>query len=423
MDVHKKFLVATIIKTNGENAKYTKKRFSTFNGQLRQLKDWLLTNNCRDVCMESTGKYWVPIYNILEGHVNLTVANPKWVKAVAGNKDDAKDSKWIGDLFRMGLVPGSFVPPKPIRVLRELTRYRFKLVGTRSSERNRYQNCFTVCNVALDAVVSDMFGKSALNVTGFILNHKEISIDDIKPLLNYHLTATPEDVFASVEGYIMTQEQKQRAKLVLNHHDYLDTLIARLDAIIDKLVKPYESAVNLLCTIPGVSRQSAIKIIAECGTDMSQFQNSRRFCNWAGLTPGNNESAGKKFSVHIRKAGVYIKPALVEVAHAAVSSKERSYYRVKFERISKRTGKKRAYIAIARMILTAIYHMLSTGEIWNPVDLAKIDKPFEIQKQQAATAVIKAAKLLVGYGLINEEFIEKMRESPPALIPAKSESA
>ena len=134
MDVHKKFLVATIIKTEGIIPTYRKKRFSTFNNQLRSLRDWLRENHCLDVCMESTGKYWVPIYNILEDHVRVTVANPKWVKAVAGNKDDAKDSKWIGDLFRLGLVPGSFIPPRIIRILRELTRYRFKLVGMRASE-------------------------------------------------------------------------------------------------------------------------------------------------------------------------------------------------------------------------------------------------------------------------------------------------
>lgn len=160
VDVHKKFLVATIITTTkGVQPHYQKKRFSTFNTDLNRFADWLNENNCVDVCMESTGKYWVPVYNILEMRgIRTTIANPKWVKAVKGNKDDTKDSKWIGDLFRLGLVPGSFIPRKEFRVLREYTRYRYKLTSMKSSEKNRFQNAFTVCNVALDAVVSDMFG-------------------------------------------------------------------------------------------------------------------------------------------------------------------------------------------------------------------------------------------------------------------------
>jgi hypothetical protein len=149
---------------------YQKKRFSTFNNAILAFKQWLLDNHCLDVCMESTGKYWIPVYNLLEDTIRVTIANPKWVAAVKGNKDDVKDSKWIGDLFRLGLVPNSFIPPKPIRILREYTRYRYKLVSCKSSEKNRFQNAFTVCNVALDAVVSDMFGKSATSITDYLAN-------------------------------------------------------------------------------------------------------------------------------------------------------------------------------------------------------------------------------------------------------------
>jgi transposase len=161
VDVHKTFLVATIITSEGITPHYQKKRFSTFNKSILGFRQWLIENNCFDVCMESTGKYWVPIYNLLEDCIRVTVANPKWVRAVKGNKDDAKDSKWIGNLFRIGLVPGSFIPEKPIRILREYTRYRAKLVSCVSSEKNRFQNAFTVCNVELEAVIYDIFGKSA----------------------------------------------------------------------------------------------------------------------------------------------------------------------------------------------------------------------------------------------------------------------
>lgn len=405
VDVHKSFLVATIIKTTSEvQPSYQKKRFSTFNNSILEFKQWLLDNSCRDVCMESTGKYWVPVFNLLEDELNVTIANPKWVKAVKGNKDDTKDSKWIGDLFRLGLVPGSYIPCKPIRILREFTRYRYKLTSCRSSEKNRFQNALTVCNVALDSVVSDIFGKSATSVIDYLLEQSDNSInhEEISSRLLRSLKKKSESVIESIEGYQMTESQKYRMRLVHAHMDYITSTISDIDSMIDSLVEPYENAVQLLCTIPGVDRNSAITIISEIGTDMTQFSNSKRLCCWAGLTPGNNESAGKKKSVRITRAGVYLKPTLVQVAHAAVKSNKSPYYKAKYERIMKRRGKKRAIIAVARMILTAIYHMLSAGEAWNPTDLYKIDMPEPLKNRQKEKAVTQAMKLLIAEGLIKE---------------------
>lgn len=405
VDVHKSFLVATIIKTtSGVQPSYQKKRFSTFNNSILKFKQWLLDNSCRDVCMESTGKYWVPVFNLLEDEINVTIANPKWVKAVKGNKDDTKDSKWIGDLFRLGLVPGSYIPCKPIRILREFTRYRYKLTSCRSSEKNRFQNALTVCNVALDSVVSDIFGKSATSVINYLLKQSDNSInhEEISSRLLRSLQKKSESVIESIEGYQMTDAQKYRMRLVHAHMDYITSTISEIDSMIDSLVEPYENAVQLLCTIPGIDRSSAITIISEIGTDMTQFSNSKRLCCWAGLTPGNNESAGKKKSVRITRASVYLKPALVQVAHAAVKSNKSPYYKAKYERIMKRRGKKRAIIAVARMILTAIYHMLSTGEAWNPTDLYKIDMPEPLKNKQKEKAVKQAMKLLIAEGLIKE---------------------
>lgn len=405
VDVHKSFLVATIIKTtSGVQPSYQKKRFSTFNHSILEFKKWLLDNSCRDVCMESTGKYWIPVFNLLEDELNVTIANPKWVKAVKGNKDDTKDSKWIGDLFRLGLVPGSYIPCKSIRILREFTRYRYKLTSCRSSEKNRFQNALTVCNVALDSVVSDIFGKSATSVIDYLLQQSDNSInhEEISSRLLRSLKKKSESVIESIEGYQMTDAQKYRMRLVHAHMDYITSTLADIDSMIDSLVEPYENAVQLLCTIPGVDRSSAITIISEIGTDMAQFSTSKRLCCWAGLTPGNNESAGKKKSVRITRAGVYLKPALVQVAHAAVKSNKSPYYKAKYERIMKRRGKKRAIIAVARMILTAIYHMLSTGEAWNPTDLYKIDMPEPLKNKQKEKAVKQAMKLLIAEGLIKE---------------------
>ena len=354
VDVHKSFLVATIVKTTGGiEPSYQKKCFSTFNNSILEFKQWLLDNDCRDVCMESTGKYQVPVFNLLEDEINVVIANPKWVKAVKGNKDDTKDSKWIGDLFRLGLVKGSYIPCKIVRILREYTRYRYKLVSCRSSEKNRYQNALTVCNVALDSVVSDIFGKSSTSIIDCLLEQSGTSI---------------------------------------NHEEIND-----VDKMIENIISSnpdFENAVQFLCTIPGVKRDSAITVISEIGTDMSQFSSSKHLCCWAGLTPGSNESAGKKNSVRITRAGVYLKPALVQCAHAAVKSDKSPYYKKKYESLVKRRGKKRAIIAIARMILTAIYQMLSTGEQWNPSDLYKIDMPEALVEKQKTKAIKQAKKLL-----------------------------
>lgn len=382
VDVHKSFLVATIIKTSsGIEPSYQKRRFSTFNNSILEFKKWLLENECLYVCMESTGKYWIPVFNLLEDEINVTIANPKWVKSVKGNKDDTKDSKWIGDLFRLGLVRGSYIPCKKIRILREFTRYRYKLVSCRSSEKNRYQNALTVCNVALDSVVSDIFGKSSTSIIDYLLEQSGTSIDHevIASKLLKRLKAKEDAVIESIEGYQMTDSQKYRMHLVRAHMDYVTAATNDVDSEIESLIAfdpDYENAVELLCTIPGVKYDSAITIISEIGIDMSQFCSSKRLCCWAGLTPSSNESAGKK------------------------KSDKSPYYKKKYESLVKRRGKKRAIIAIARMILTAIFQMLTTGETWNPCDLYKIDMPEALLEKQKQKAIKQAQKLLIREGLL-----------------------
>lgn len=402
VDVHKSFFIATIITTTSDiQPNYFRKRFSTFNNDIVRFADWLSSNNCNDVCMESTGKYWIPVFNILESkNINVTIANPKWVKAVKGNKDDKKDSKWIGDLFRLGLVPGSFIPSKPIRVLREFTRYRYKLVSMKSSEKNRFQNAFTVCNIGLDSVVSDMFGKSATLITDYLLSDDTFNPEYCVSLLQRSLKKKADSVLESIEGYQITNEQKLRMNTIRSHLTYIENSIKYLDDTIDSMVTPYEPLITLMCTIPGIERKSAITVISEIGNEVSLFGSSKRLCSWAGLTPGSNESAGKKKSVRISRAGVYLKPALVEIAHSAVRSTKSPYYKNKYEKLVKRRGKKRAIIAIARMILTAIYNMLSTGEVWNPCDLFKIDMPDELKAKQEEKAVKQAVKFLEKRGYL-----------------------
>ena len=402
VDVHKTFVVATIITTPADSLQphYQKKRFSTFNSDLNRFADWLLEHICLDVCMESTGKYWIPVFNILDRRgIQAVIANPKWVKAVKGNKDDAKDSKWIGDLFRLGLVKSSFIPELDIRILRELTRYRYKLTSMKSSEKNRFQNAFTVCNVALDSVVSDMFGVSATAITDYLASDESFFPDHCVSLLKRSLKKKADLVLKSIEGFSIAPEQKERIKIIREHHNFIESLITKVDACVNTMVEKYASQIDLLCTIPGIERNSAITIISEIGVNMGQFTSSKRLCCWAGLAPGSNESASKKKSVRISRAGVYLKPILVQVAHAAVKDKNNPYYALKYERIAKHRGKKKAIISIARMILTAIYSMFSTGELWNPADLYKIDMPEHLKEQQLAKAIKQATRFLEKQGL------------------------
>ncbi len=245
-------------------------------------------------------------------------------------------------MFRIGLVKSSFIPGKDIRILRELTRYRYKLTSMKSSEKNHFQNAFTVCNVALDSAVSDMFGKSATAITDYLTSDEDFNAQHCVSLLRRSLKKKADDVLEAIEGYEITPEQKTRIGIIRDHLHYIDALIDRVDACIDVMVQKYEGYITLLCTIPG----SAITIISEIGIDMTRFGSSKRLCCWDGLTPGNNESAGKKKSVRISRAGVYLKPVLVQVAHTAVKDRSTPYYALKYERITKRRGKKRAIIAI-----------------------------------------------------------------------------
>ncbi len=412
VDVHKSFIVAVICDSTGQTTKYSKKRFSTFNNSLIQFKDWLIENDCQNVCMESTGKYYIPVYNALEGYIsNVVVANPKWVAVIKGEKDDNKDAKWIADLFKLGIVRNSFIPAKDFRILREFTRYIYKLTCNKTSEKNRYTNALTVGNCKLDMVFSNIFGKSSQSIIDIIMNNDTFSDEDIISCLHKNCKSSHEDILSSVNGITFTSEQKLRINIIKEHINYLTKQISLLRDTVNALVNPYEDYINLLMTIPGIDKNSAITIISEIGVDMSQFSNHYRLASWAGLAPGCNESAGKKKSVKISRAGVYLKPCLVEVAHCAVKDKTNTYYANKFNKISKRRGKKRAYIAIARKILVAIYHMLSTGESWNPTDLASSETSDKDRIKFTKNNFNQSLKQLLSLGLTSDELITLINQN------------
>lgn len=366
IDVHKTFVVACIASTNRQGiTTYKSHRFSTFTSGLKMLLQWLLDNNCQDVCMESSGKYWIPVYNVLENDCTIVLAHPKYVKAIRGKKTDKKDAKWIADLFKHDLVAGSFMPPADIRQLRDLMRYRFKLTCFMSSEKNRLQNCLTVSNIQLASVVSDTFGKSSLKILDKLLENPLDTSFDIEPLIHGSMKTKLPELQLAIDGYI-TPEQVGKLKIIKAHFKDLETRKAELEELILALATPYQQELDIILTAPSFkNRFSAITIISEIGTNMEAFPSAKHLCSWAGLTPTNNESAGKKKSVRVSKAGCYIKPLLVQCANSVVKSEKHPEIRSRYLRLRKRRGHKKAIIAIARMLLTALYRMLKDKEPYN----------------------------------------------------------
>ena len=366
IDVHKTFVVACIATTNKQGVTtYKRHRFSTFTQGLRELLQWLLDNNCKDVCMESTGKYWIPVYNVLENDCTIVLAHPKYVKAIRGKKTDKKDAKWIADLFKHDLVAGSFMPPADIRQLRDLMRYRYKLTCFMSSEKNRLQNCLTVSNIQLASVVTDTFGKSSQKILDKILENPQDTSFDIEPLIHGSLKKKLPELELAIDGYITT-EQAGKLKIIKKHFEDLESRKAELEELILALASPYQQELDLILTAPSFTNVfTAIGIISEIGVNMEAFPSAKHLCSWAGLTPTNNESAGKKKSVRVSKAGCYIKPLLVQCATAVVKSTKHPEIRNRYLRLRKRRGHKKAIIAIARMLLTALYNMLKNKEPYN----------------------------------------------------------
>ena len=386
IDVHKTFVVACVASTSDKGiTSYESHRFSTYTSGLKTLLQWLIDRNCKDVCMESTSKYWIPVYNILEKGCSIVLAHPKYVKAIRGKKTDKKDAKWIADLFKHDLVSGSFMPPADIRQLRDLMRYRYKLTCFSSSEKNRLQNCLTVSNIQLGNIVSDTFGKSSQKILDKILENPLDTSFDLEPLVYKSLKKKLPELRDAIDGFI-TPEQAGKLKIIKDHYDNLESRKAELEELILALAAPYQQELTILQTAPGISSNfTAIGIISEIGTNMEAFPSAKHLCSWAGLTPTNNESAGKKKSVRVSKAGCYIKPLLVQCANAVVKSTKHPEMRNRYLHLKKRRGHKKAIITIARMLLTALYHMLKNGENYNPelyqkTDLPPVDREITIEQ-------------------------------------------
>ena len=392
IDVHKKLIVACFKQGNKQEIR----EFGATTRELLALADWLKEGNCEMVAMESTASYWKPLYNILEScDLKAMVVNANHMKAVPGRKTDVKDAEWIADLLQHGLLRASYIPAKDQRELRELVRYRKSLVGERGRELNRLQKMLEGANIKLSGTVSDINGKSARSILEYLLTGASIDgkkYDEMyeQRVIAHNLKASKEQIIDDLNGF-MTPLQRRMMKELLAHLDELNVHIKNLDDEIDNFMKPDEKgAVSVIEEVTGIGHTSAQAIVSVIGTDMSRFPTDGHISSWAGLCPGNNESAGKRKSGKIRKGNALLRSTLVTCAHAATRNKK-SYFYAQFMRISVHRGKKRAYVAVAHSMLVAIYHILKDGVVFK--DLGA-DYYSQFNRERKINAYLKKLKAL-----------------------------
>jgi transposase len=359
LDIHKKLVVACLI-TPGEGGTPRKelRTFGTMTDELLALADWLAAAGCTVVAMESTGVYWKPIYNLLEGSFTLLLVNAQHLKTVPGRKTDVRDSEWIADLLRHGLLRASFVPERPQRELRELTRYRASLVRERSAEVNRLQKTLEGANIKLAAVATDLLGKSGRDILAALVAGSADAATLAQLARGKLRTKVPELERALVGRF--GAHQRFLVARQLGHIDDLDELIAQVSAEIAERLRPFAAELARLDEITGVGPYTAEVILAELGADMGRFPTDRHAASWAGLCPGQHESAGKRTSGKTRKGNRHLREALVEAAHGASRARD-TYLAAQYHRLAARRGKKKAAVAVGHSILVIAYHLLKDG--------------------------------------------------------------
>ena len=361
-DVHKASIVCCIlvVELNIEVRKELR-RFGTMTKELLEMVDWLNANEVRDVAMESTGVYWKPVFNILEREgFNVLLANAQRIKNVPGRKTDIKDAQWIAELFGKGLLSTSFIPPLLVRELRTLTRSRRKLVEERSRVKNRIEKVLQTGNVKLSSVVSDIFGVSGRAMISALTENDHISKDEVKHMAKGQLKNKVDKLSSALEGHLSETDLfllKQR----LNHLEFLEQQVDDFDAEIDRKMSSLLKESEDVQSLPGIKSTAACAIISEIGVDMKRFPTEKHLTSWAGICPGNNESAGKKKSGRTRRGNNYLKGTLTECAWAASRTKNTAFSAF-YHRLVRKKGKKRALVALARKMLVEVYRVLKTGE-------------------------------------------------------------
>ncbi len=380
LDVHKKTVVACVLIDEGTGKVHKQVRtFSTMTADLMALADWLGSLHVTEVALESTGIFWRPVFNILEERCTVTLVNAQHIKRVPGRKTDVSDSAWLADLLRHGLVRASFIPPKPIRDLRELTRYRTSLVHERTAEVNRLHKVLETANLKLAAVATDVLGASGREILAALLEGQEdpAALADLaKGKLRKKLPALRQALTGRVQP-----QHRLLIERILVHIDFLDESLAQLWGEIERHLEPFAELVELLQTIPGVGPTAAATIIAEIGTDMTAFASAKHLASWAGVCPGNNESGGVKRTARITPGNHWLKAVLGEAAWVLVRMRD-NYLSAQYHRLARRRGKHKALVAVMHSILVGAYHILRDrqpyrelgGDYFDRLDAARLER-------------------------------------------------
>jgi transposase len=398
MDVHKRTVVATTsVKQANGSWQEDRRTFGTMTGELLGLSDWLLGKGVTHVAMESTGEYWKPIFNILEENFEVVLVNAQHLSRVPGRKTDQSDADWICELMQYGLLKASFIPPPGQRELRDLVRYRTSFVRERATLVNRVQKLLEGANIKLASVVTDIMGASGRAMlealVGGIASNEEMA-----ELAKGSLRGKREELAKALEGRVKDHHRFVLTEL-LCQIDSLDETIARFDLEIEAYCRPFEEAVVLLDTIPGVARQTAEIIISEIGIDMSRFPTADHLASWAGVAPGNNESGGKRRSGKTRKGNQHLRTALSQAANAAARTKG-TYLQAQYHRLAGRRGRKRAIMAVAHSILIIAYHLIVRKEPYRELGGDYFDN---IHPERTAKRLIKRLEQL-GFQVSVQEF-------------------
>lgn len=379
LDVHRDNIVACLIKGSLDNKPKSETRtFSALQHGLTSLREWLEKEDCHHVAMESTGVYWKPVYTILEdafdGDIEILLVNAQKIKNVPRRKTDVKDSEWIASLLRSGLLSGSFIPEKDVRELRELTRYRKSIVYEVSSQKNRIEKFLQSCGFKLSTFMSDVFGASGRLIINHLINHGEVSVEELDALVKGILRKKKTDIALALNGK-MNKHERRFLSIQMQHLQQKEDNIEELDNAIDDYLEKFKNYAQILDGIPGISKVATAAIIGEIGVDMSKFPNAENICSWAGLSPGCNESAGKTKSTKTRHGNPFIKNILCEVAWT-VTRRKGTYLSNWYWKTKQRRGAKKAIIGLARKILIIIYTLLKENIVYNE------DKFLETQANQ-----------------------------------------